>query len=346
MYSSVDFSVTPRPNYLADGRKIPDVYTHPADLRDQLQNKLGQFPLFEFWGPRTTIRSSQWIANAAKATEEKFEPTLSLVYLPHLDYCLQKFGQQIDKVSNDLLEIDAVVKDLVEFYEARSVNVVMLSEYGITDVDHSVALNRVLRKDGWIQIREERGLELLDAEASKAFAVADHQVAHVYVKDQGDIPHIHHLLEKTEGVARVLGLTEKKSEGLNHERSGDLVVIAKPESWFTYYYWLDDQKAPDFSRTVDIHRKPGYDPVEMFADPNLSWLTARVGWKLLKKKMGFRVLMDIIPLDASLIRGSHGIVPEDVDDWPLIAANNLTPNKTLKATDVYSVILDLLTTVR
>ena len=308
----------------------------------KLQNKLGQFPLFEFWGPRTTIRSSQWIANAAKETEDRFEPTLSLIYLPHLDYCLQKFGQQIDQISNDLLEIDAVVKDLVEFFESRSINVVMLSEYGITDVDHSVALNRVLRKEGLIQIREERGLELLDAGASKAFAVADHQVAHIYVREESDIPQVRHLLERTEGVARVLGATEKINEGLNHERSGDLIVIAKPKSWFNYYYWLDDQKAPDFARTVDIHRKPGYDPVEMFADPELNWLTARVGWKLLKKKMGFRTLMDIIPLDASLIRGSHGIVPEDMDDWPLIAANNLVSDKTLNATDIYSVILDQL----
>ena len=338
MYSEVDYSVTPRPNYLADGRKIPDVYSYPPKLREHLQQSLGQFPLFEFWGPRTTIRSSEWIANAAKYTESEFQPTLSMVYLPHLDYCLQKFGHDQEKIAGDLKEIDALVESLIRFYQERGVQIVLLSEYGITEVSQAVSLNRELRKMGWLGIREERGLELLDAGASKAFAVADHQVAHVYVKHPEDVQQVREVLEKVNGVGEVWGDQQKQLNGMDHRRSGDLIVIAKPDSWFTYYYWLEDERAPDFARTVDIHRKPGYDPVEMFTDPAKNWITARVGFKLLKKKLGFRVLMDIIPLDPSLIKGSHGIVPSETEDWPIIASDNLTAGESLEATDVYQVI--------
>ena len=342
MYSDVDYSVTPRPNYLADGRKIPDVYSHPPKLRDELQHSLGQFPLFEFWGPRTTIRSSEWIANAAKHTEDQYKPTLTLVYLPHLDYCLQKYGHNQEQIGNDLMEIDALLARLIQFYEDRGVEVILLSEYGITEVSRPVSLNRELREKGWLNVREERGLELLDAGASKAFAVADHQVAHVYVKHTHDLQEVREALERMNGVAAVWGKKEKQLNRIDHPRSGDLMVIANPDSWFTYYYWLDDERAPDFARTVDIHRKPGYDPVEMFTDPAKNWITARVGLKLLKKKLGFRVLMDVIPLDPSLIKGSHGIVPSDKTDWPVIASNNLTGGESLKATDVYQVIWDQL----
>ncbi len=343
MYSSVDYSVTPRPNYLADGRKIPDVYSHPSQLRNHLQQRFGQFPLFEFWGPKTTIRSSKWIANAAMSVEEQYQPTLSLVYLPHLDYCLQKFGHDLEKISGDLEQIDQLIKELVDFYEGRGVQVVLLSEYGITEVSNPISLNRVLRKNGWLHVREERGLELLDAGASKAFAVADHQIAHVYVKNSQDISKVRSTLKEVDGVAEVWGMEEQRNNQMDHHRSGDLVVLARPDSWFTYYYWFDDTRAPDFARTVDIHQKPGYDPVEMFTDPQIKWLMPLVGWKLLKKKLGFRVLMDIIPLDPSLIKGSHGIVPRDQVDWPVLFASGLTPGATLSATGVYQAIWHQLT---
>ena len=341
MYSSVDFSVTPRPNYLADGRKIPDIYSHPVDLRDQLQSELGTFPLFDFWGPRTSIKSSQWIADAAKYTEVHHQPTLSLVYLPHLDYNFQRYGQDESKVAKDLKEIDKVCADLVTFYEAQKVQVIILSEYGITDVINPVALNRELRKQGYLQIREERGLELLDAGASRAFAVADHQIAHVYVNEPAFIPEVKQLLENTAGVEQVLDMHAKKEHHLDHNRSGDLIAIADKDSWFSYYYWLDDSKAPDFARTVDIHQKPGYDPVEMLTDPKIKFLAPKVAGKLIKKKLGFRTLMDLIPLDASLIKGSHGRIPESKEDWPLLISNS--PTEELLATEVFQVILKHLT---
>ncbi len=164
MYSSADYSVTPRPMYLADGRKLPDCYAHPDSLRTELQTKLGTFPLFEFWGPRTTIRSTRWIAEAAKHIDEKFRSTLSLVYLPHLDYNLQRLGSTSPAIEKDLGEVDAVCGDLIAHYESNGVDVILLSEYGLTDVSRPIHLNRVLRKHGLIAVREELGLDCWIAE--------------------------------------------------------------------------------------------------------------------------------------------------------------------------------------
>lgn len=340
MYSNADYSVTPRPNYLADGRKIPDVYSYPAELRDHLQEELGTFPLFHFWGPKTSIKSSQWIADASLKTDVLHDPTLTLVYLPHLDYNMQRYGTNLTKISKDLREIDEVVKQLVEYYEAKSAHIILLSEYGITNVTNPIHLNRKLRQEGYLGIRVERGLELLDAGASKAFAVSDHQLAHVYVKNNEDIDKVKALLKSLKGVEQVLSGGEIKELQLDHERCGDLVVIADKDSWFTYYFWLDDKKAPDYARMVDIHKKPGYDPVEMLTDPKDKFLMPKVIWKLLKKKLGFRTVMDIIPLDATLVKGSHGRMPEDPKDHPILITNNKSTSlkDSLLATEVYGII--------
>ena len=233
-------------------------------MRDELQKELGQFPLFKFWGPATDISSTQWIADASVYTDKKYDPTLTLIYLPHLDYCLQKYGQDIRSISKDLSEIDKVVEQLVNYYTAKNARIILLSEYGITNVDRPVHINRELRKNGFLQIRIERGLELLDPGASKAFAVADHQVAHIYINDPSVMPQVRQILEQVPGIQLILNKEEQKQYHIDHERSGDLVVMADEHSWFTYYFWLDDAKAPDYARVVDIHKKPGYDPVELF----------------------------------------------------------------------------------
>ncbi|WP_299324293.1 alkaline phosphatase family protein [uncultured Maribacter sp.] len=324
MYSNVDYSLTPRPNYLADGRKIPDVYSYPAELRDDMQKALGTFPLFEFWGPKTTINSSKWIADAALLTDKKHNPDLTFIYLPHLDYNLQRYGLDFKVISEDLNEIDTVVKQLVQHYEALDARVILLSEYGITNVIRPIHLNRVLRKEGMLAIREERGLELLDAGASDVFAVADHQIAHVYCKNSKDIERVAKLMKSIDGVEKVLYGEDLKTYHIEHERCGDIVVVADKDSWFTYYFWLDDTKAPDYARMVDIHKKPGYDPVEMLTDPKDKLVMAKVVGKLLKKKMGFRTVMNIIPIDATLIKGSHGRLTEDEEDFPIFISNHVT----------------------
>lgn len=341
MHSSVDFSVTPRPIYTADGRKFPDIYTYPAKLREELQAKLGPFPLFEFWGPNTSIKSSRWIADAARLVDQKYRPTLTFVYLPHLDYNLQRLGPENPAIGNDLEEIDKVCGDLIAFYERGGTQVIVLSEYGITQVSAPIHLNRVLRKAGWVAVREELGLELLDPGASAAFSVADHQVAHVYINDPQITSEVRNLLEHTEGVGAVLDDAGKKKYGLNHPRAGDLVAIAKPNAWFSYYYWLDDNKAPDFARTVDIHRKPGYDPVELFVDPAIRLPKLKVGSALIRKKLGFRYLLDVIPLDASLVKGSHGLIPDSPAQGPVFITQrqDLRPANLISPTDVCGLIL-------
>src|SRR5438874_3627998 len=232
MYSSVDYAVTPRPMYPADGRKLPDIYTKPADLRFTLQKELGQFPLFTFWGPNTSIAASQWIAEAAKKVDQRYDPTLTLIYLPHLDYCLQRFGPVQKFIAQDLRELDALCGDLIDYYGKRDARIIFVSEYGITPVSRPVHLNRELRKHGMIAVRQELGRELLDAGASVAFAVADHQVAHVYINDPGSAPQVRQLLEQTEGVDLVLDDAGKKRYHLDHPRSGDLIAIAEPDAWF------------------------------------------------------------------------------------------------------------------
>jgi predicted AlkP superfamily pyrophosphatase or phosphodiesterase len=340
MYSSADYAVTPRPLYLQDGRKLPDCHSQPMELRDRLQKELGQFPLFSFWGPNTSIASSKWIADASKKVDEWYNPTLNLIYIPHLDYGLQKFGIDFEKIGKDLREVDALAEDLITYFENQGAQVLLLSEYGITSVSRPVHLNRIFRENGWIQVKDELGKETLDAGTSAAFAVADHQVAHVHVNDKSKLAEVKALLEKTLGVEKVLDDEGKKEFHIDHERAGDFVVIADADSWFTYYFWLDDAKAPDYARCVDIHRKPGYDPVELLLDPAIRIPLLTVGSKVLKKKLGFRYLMDVIPLDATMVKGAHGRIPESDLDKPLFVSKpDINAADKIQPTAVFDLIV-------
>jgi predicted AlkP superfamily pyrophosphatase or phosphodiesterase len=338
MYSTADFSVTPRPQYHADGVKAPDCYAYPPELRDELQKELGQFPLFNFWGPNANIKSSKWIADSSIWVDKKHDPTLTLIYLPHLDYCLQKFGPDFSKISKELGEVDNLVEELVTHYESKNTKIILLSEYGINPVSNPIHINRILRNEGTISVRTERWYELLDAGASKAFAAADHQIAHVYINDESVRERIVKVLKQTPGIDLVLDKEEQKAYHIDHERSGDLVVMAKPDSWFTYYYWLDDAKAPDYAHLVDIHRKPGYDPVEMFMDLKNPLIKVRAGYKLARKLMGFRYLMDVIPLDATLVKGSHGSINVPRQYYPICITDSPLEKSEIEAVDVYDVI--------
>ncbi|MCX7419727.1 MAG: alkaline phosphatase family protein [Planctomycetia bacterium] len=326
MYADVNWSVTPRPSYPADGRKVMDSYSQPTDLKDQLQDRLGVFPLFKFWGPGADISSTRWIADASVAVMQQQSPSLTLVYLPHLDYNLQRLGRHDPLIAADVRAVDAEAGKVIDAAKARGADVVVLSEYAITAVNQPVHINRVLREHGYLVVRREMlGWETLDAGASRAFAVADHQVAHIYVRRSEDITAVAELLRKTPGVDRVLNRDAQAEFGIDHERSGELVVIAAPAAWFTYYFWLDDRLAPDYARTVDIHRKPGYDPVELFVDPQLRWPKLRVAGRLAQKLLGFRYYMDVIGLDASLVQGSHGRLPtlgQEAREAPVFICSN------------------------
>jgi predicted AlkP superfamily pyrophosphatase or phosphodiesterase len=338
MYSTADWSITPRPMYPADGRKVFDITSHPLSIRDEIKRELGEFPFPAFWGPLAGISSSEWIAGSAQWIEERHQPDLSLVYLPHLDYNLQRLGPDDPRIAEDCRAIDRVAGGLMDFFEKRGVRTIVLSEYGITAVRQSIALNRVFRAKGWLAVKDELGRELLDCGASKAFAIADHQIAHIYVSDPALLSAVRAAVEGTDGVAHVLDTEGKRAAGLDHPRSGDLVAFSAEDAWFNYYYWDDDAKAPDFARCVDIHRKYGYDPVELFIDPKLAAPKAKIAAKLLKKKLGLRVLMDVIPLDPSLVKGSHGTRPADSSEWPVLIGCGASAEP-IKATDVHERLL-------
>ena len=318
MGATTDWTVTPRPAYPADGRKLPDVYTRPADLRDRLVAALGEFPLFRFWGPMADLVASEWIAAAAALVLKDPDPDIALVYLPHLDYPLQRVGPGHPSIPAEVAAVDRLAGRLIDLAREQGRAVLVVSEYGIAPVSGAVHPNRALREAGLLEVHANATGEHLDGLASRAFAVADHQVAHVYTKD----PRAREVLAALPGVAAVLEGRERAAAGLDHLRAGDLVLLSKPDRWFTYYYWLDDARAPDYARTVDIHRKPGYDPVELFLDPGKSMVKARIAGKVAARKLGFRNLLDVIPLDASLVKGSHGLLPARPEDGPLVIGSD------------------------
>ncbi|MFG3258575.1 alkaline phosphatase family protein [Streptomyces sp. NPDC048172] len=345
MGADTDWTVTPRPVYYADGRKEPDCYTRPPDLHDELVAELGEFPLFTFWGPGAGLTSSRWIIDATRHLLRTRHPDLALCYVPHLDYDLQRYGPDDPRAARAAAELDAALAPLLDQAREEGRTVVALSEYGITRVRRHVDINRALRRAGLLNVHTQDGMEYLDPWTSRAFAVADHQIAHVYVRDPDtDLPAAREALSGLPGIAELLDETGKKDHGLDHPRSGELVAVAEADAWFTYYYWLDDARAPDFARLVEIHRKPGYDPVELFMDPHDPYVKLRAATALARKKAGMRYTMSVVPLDPSPIRGSHGRLPDRPEDGPLLlcsregALDGLAP---FPATEVKRLLLNL-----
>lgn len=325
MGMTTDATVTPRPIYHADGRKSPDAYVRPPELHDALVDELGEFPLFTYWGPTAAIASSRWIVGATQHVLRTSAPDLTMAYVPHLDYDLQRFGPTSPQAHAAAAELDAALAPLLDDCAERGVTVLAVSEYGIADAHQPVHINRALRSAGLLEVYVQDGREQLDPWTSRAFAVADHQVAHVYLGDAHDEAlraKVTGLLKDLPGVDEVLDREAQARYGLDHERSGELVVVAEPGAWFTYYFWEDDARAPEYARGVDIHRKPGYDPAELFFDPADRLAKAKAGVNLARKKAGLRYAMSTVPLDASWVRGTHGRLPASAADTPLVLCSD------------------------
>ena len=322
MGMSTDLTVTPRPIYHADGRKSPDAYVRPAELHDELVTEYGDFPLFQYWGPTATIRSTEWIVNSTRHVMRNQSPNLLMAYLPHLDYDLQRFGPDSPQADRAAAELDRALAPLLDEAQERGYTVIAVAEYGIEKAHTPVDINRVLRREGLLEVYVQDGREQLDPWTSRAFAVADHQVAHVYVPDPSDVERVAALLRGIDGVDEVLNRDAQGRYGLDHERSGELVIVAEPGAWFTYYFWLDDDRAPEYARGVDIHRKPGYDPAELFFNPADKLAKAKAGLNLVKKKLGLRYAMSTVPLDPTHVRGTHGRLPDSPDGTPLIIGSS------------------------
>ncbi|MCC7509138.1 MAG: alkaline phosphatase family protein [Planctomycetes bacterium] len=336
--SGCDWSVTPKPHYGSDGSKEFDIQTEPPEMAAELKGALGNFPFQAFWGPRAGLPSSDWIARAtAKVIREK-QPTLTLCYLPHLDYDLQRLGERAD-TARLVAEVDACAKLVIDAAAAIGAGVLVVSEYGITPVTRAVTPNRALRRAGLLRVRPGPYGEMLDVHDSRAFAVCDHQTAHVYLHNAADEPDVRRVLEGLPGVAQVLDRTDQQRLHIEHRNAGDLVLLSAPDSWFAYPYWLDDNSAPDYARSVDIHRKPGYDPCELF----MAGSKAGAGATLLRKKLGLRYRFRTCPLDPSIVKGSHGLPARDPADGPIIACSEAAALPEAPAmTDVKAIVLTLL----
>src|SRR5262249_479640 len=287
--ADVAISVTPKPHYGIDGNKVFGIHGTPEGLTEHLERDLGPFPFATFWGPMAGLPCTEWIAKCAAKILRDHHPDLTLVYLPHLDYDPQRYGPEGSDLPRLVPELDNACRIIIDAAQAMGANVWIISEYGHVQVNRPVYLNRVLRDAGLLQVRRGPFGEQLDTFTSRAFAVCDHQLAHVYVTDADDLEKVRAILSAAPGVANVLAGDERAQIGLLHRRSGEMILLSEPDHWFAYPFWLDDDQAPDYARTVAIHNKPGYDPCELFFDPQRTFVKGRAAFRLLQKKLGFRM---------------------------------------------------------
>jgi predicted AlkP superfamily pyrophosphatase or phosphodiesterase len=302
IYSNADLVLTPRPLHM-DDRMIMWCYSKPPGFYEKLIEKIGKFDLTWYWGPLVSKKSSEWIEKATEFVLENEKPSILFTYIPHLDYSFQKNGTSYKVLKDDLKFVDDLVGRLVKKVSdmgmLEDTQFIIFSEYGFTDVNSDISLNSIFRENGLLEVREIEQTEYLDLEYSKAFAMVDHQIAHIYVKEN-QTNQVRKILEGIKGVDMILDNNLKQKMRVNHPRSGDIIAVSTKDKWFSYYWWFDPDKAPSFAKKVDIHRKPGYDPVELFFDPNTN----------------------SIPLDGKLVRGSHGrIQPQGESATPVYVSN-------------------------
>jgi len=320
-----DYVCTPAPIHNPDGSESLWCYTRPTELYGRLRDRLGHFPLQHFWGPMANVKGTAWIVDSAIYAAEQFRPNFFYIYLPNLDYAAQRTGPDSAAADGAVAELDEQIGRLAEglraAYGDRDLRWLVAGEYTITPVDHVFFPNRILRMAGLVKVRATAAGEELDIERSRAFAMVDHQLSHVFVADADPrtIAKVVDTFTGMPGVADVLAGERLAHYDLDHARSGEVVLVSSPNSWQSYYWWLDDAQAPGFARTVDIHRKPGYDPVELFID------TATKS----------------IPLDASLVRGSHGAPAHDPSQMTVLVCDQpgLFPERAIRDTDVFGVVL-------
>lgn len=341
--AAVDLSVTPKPHYGADGNKAFDILTTPPQLAAQLKAQLGNFPFQSFWGPMAGLPCTQWIAACAavviRGVEGRAPPDLTLVYLPHLDYDTQRFGPDHCAWPQLIGELDEACAVILEAARAVGARVWLTNEYTHLPVNRVFFPNQVLRRAGLLSVRPGPFGENLDTFGSRALAVCDHQLAHVYVAHAEDLETVREALA---GLGRVFSGAERAALGLDHPRAGELVLLADPDAWFAYPFWLDRRQAPDYAPTVDIHRKPGYDPCELFFDPQLWWAKGKAMCRLLQKKLGFRTLFDVIPLNPHLVKGSHGLPVTEQSARPIFLGDGPAPAEEMSMTDVRDQVLQAL----
>lgn len=332
MFANSDFVITPRPLHLENGGMDMWCYSRPPNYYEEVASKIGEFDLKSYWGPFASFKSTEWISKSVEFTIEKNSPNLLFAYFPQLDYSSQKFGRNSPQVKDDLKKIDGIVDSIVKTTERMGIiddtQFIVFSEYGFNDVNDGISINRALRENGLLATRTINNKEYIDFEFSQAFAMADHQVANIYLNKPENKDSVKKILEDVPGIERVYDDREKQDLKIDSYRSGDLIAISNRDKWFSYYWWNHDDKAPTFTKTVDIHRKPGYDPLELFID-------------IQKKSISF---------DTRLVKGSHGR-PFDLKTGEGLSAyvsskkiekdnqdNTFQNNSMLSCTDLFEVI--------
>ena len=289
--TDADVAVTPSPIEDEDNNMLEmDCWSNPDGFYDDLREEFGHFPLHNYWGPAAGEASSEWILDAATEAVDRFDPDLLWVYLPHLDYAGLRHGPG-EELRSAVGEVDRLVGGFLDALRADDrwdeTVVNLVSEYGFHGVETPVFPNRALREEGLLSVTDDgEGGEEVDLAGSDAFAMVDHQVAHVYLDDEVD--EARELLRGLDGVDEVLGEEGKAERGVDHPNAGDLVLVAEPTAWFQYYWWFDRGDAPYYATDMDIHAKPGFDPCELFfGDEGLA------------------------SLDPTKVGGSHGRVDEE-----------------------------------
>ncbi|GAA0237292.1 alkaline phosphatase family protein [Haladaptatus pallidirubidus] len=294
--SNADVVITPSPIEDENNNMIEmNCWTNPDNLYDTLQEKFGHFPLFNYWGPGANKNSSKWIFDAATEAIHQFDLDMLWVYIPHLDYTGLREGPG-NELNAEIEVVDELVGEFLatlkagDRWENTVVNVV--SEYGFHSVDTPVFPNQALREAGLLSVTDddERGEEV-DLVSSRAFAMVDHQIAHVYADNEA-IAAAREALSKLNGIDTIIGKKEKIKYNIDHPNSGDLVIIAETDSWFQYYWWDAPDDAPEYATAMDIHAKPGFDPCELFHGED-----------------------EIVSLDPTKVGGSHGRI--DPETWPV-----------------------------
>ena len=287
LYSNSDIIITPKPIHLENEMEMW-CYSKPVGYYEEIMKQIGEFDLSSYWGPLASSLSSEWITKAAQYTIEKSRPNFMFTYIPHVDYSAQRFGKESNQVSDDLVLADSIVEKIIDSTKKsktyENTQFIIFSEYSFNNVNCAIPINIILRNNGLLNVRKIGDKEYVDFEFSQAFAVVDHQIANIYLKSPQDKERIVSILKKISDIDIIITGVEKKFFNIDHERAGDIIVVANRDKWFSYYWWYDENIAPSFTRMVDIHRKPGYDPLELFFDS--------------KKRS--------IPFDTGLLKASHG----------------------------------------
>ncbi len=336
MKSTADLYANVRPVYFADGRKQGGVYFNLPNLSKEIEQIYGKFPLFNFWGPNANIKSSQWILDTARHCLQLEDFNLSFIYVPHLDYKQQSLGPNHSQIKQEVTQLDDILMPFIDEHQ-NEYDIILLSSYHINQVNTPIHINRILRNHGFLKTTSNEAGELIDYGLSTAFSVSDHQIAQIYINDHKVKNDVCNLLQTITDIDHITHYNN------NDNTTPDLICFAKENAWFTYYYWLDENNAPDFATTIAIHSKCGYDPCELLINPKLKYPKLKIAWQLLKKHIGMRYLMDIIPTDAKLIKGSHGLAPTKAEDYPICIHNcqtDLPHNTTLQMSNITDLLLN------